>query len=103
VRVPAIGTYKFNFFGSARSSGAGNPTSVEVALEVGGVEVASWSTARASSNAGEFVEVGDAVEFFAPGVAATLAIDNVASKTITLRNKSGANLLTIGGRFVIWQ
>ncbi|MEY4510979.1 MAG: hypothetical protein RLZZ450_3101 [Pseudomonadota bacterium] len=101
ISVPAVGTYRFALQCTASSAGMSNPTDVEVALDVGGVEVASYTSTRASSNAAHCVEVGDYREFLLDGQASTFEVANPAS-TVTVRNSS-AHAETIGGLLVMWR
>jgi hypothetical protein len=99
ISVPAVGTYRFALLCTASSAGTSNPTDVKTSIDVGGVEVASYTSTRASVNTADCVEVGDYREFLLDAQASTFEVADLAS-TVRVRNSSG-NTETIGGLLVM--
>ncbi|HEX5660651.1 MAG TPA: hypothetical protein VFX59_25840 [Polyangiales bacterium] len=98
--VPTGTTLRVNLHAVARSDGTNNPQSIALAIYVGETAARTYTATRASSNAAEFVEVGDFREFFRPGQSDTIAVG--LGQRVSVRNV-GASVQVVGGILTIWQ
>jgi hypothetical protein len=99
ITVPESGAYSYDFRGVACSNSTANPTAVEVAIAVGGMNAVTFTVVRASADPAEYVRLTPVrSSLYLPGEAPTLAITDA----LTIRNSS-SHPQTIHAGLSLWR